>query len=168
MKKMMTMICVFGMALMFPFVAHAHTEESSDSTSKVTVELNSVEEMRNYPRNPNYSYRFLIVNPRQTRAMCWNCGTQTLVNYHEVDQIGQIGALPCPNDLSRFNDIFSTYANYNSQICTRCDVVESREYIGETYDSICVYDGTFEVRREWGYNSGRDLHQVYDYWQSVI
>lgn len=169
MKKIVGTLLVFGMTMLVSFVAAAHAGESIDFEKKVTVELDSMEEFRNYPRNPNYRYRFLIRILNKSRGMCWNCGTQTLETYLEVDHIDRDNFLPCPNNPDRWNDTFSTFENYNLQKCTRCGIVESREYIGLTYESFCANVGElFEVREEWGPGSGLDMHYWYSYWQSVI
>lgn len=169
MKKLVGTLLVFGMTMLVSFVAAAHANESIDFEKKVTVELDSMEEFRNYPRNPNYRYRFLIRVLNKSRGMCWNCGTQTLENYLEINEIDRSFGLPCPIDLNRLNDTFTTLENYNLQKCTRCGIIESREYIGLTYQSFCANSGEYyEVREEWGPNTGDDMHKWYSYWQHFI
>lgn len=168
MKKTISIVLLLGMLMSFSFAAFAHTENPVDFEKEVTVELNSEEEFWNYHRNPNYKYRFIIPIQNNTRKMCWNCGTPNLQTVRDIRQTDNMGFLLCPMSL-KAGDILSTYENYIVERCTNCGVEEEIEYRGETYVATCIESGDeYEVRKEWGIEDGKDLHNIYDYWMNPL
>lgn len=136
---------------------------------EVIVEVNSEEEFLCYPKNPNYKYTFIISNPQQRRAVCYNCGRPNMstVTYKEE---ANIYAKTCPTDGHWGNDIFTEWDNYTYERCTACNYQSEHWFSQTTYSAKCLngdnpWDGgDWVVKYEYTQSAGYNLHQSLRWW----
>lgn len=151
-----------------------HCEDSDEyvvlsDKPQITVEVSSEEEMENYPRDPQYRYKFIIPEPVKARAVCYMCGKSTMSTAKVKEEQISIVARCCPLNQWGVLDHFITDDNYRVERCTSCGYEAKIEELGYTYRAICRNtdipdEQEWEVREEWHMSDGYDIHQVYDYW----